>query len=1260
MSFDTSRFTFDSWHDFLGVVMQQGRVQLDSDWNELIAELSRRIQAGTLDIVGAAVYPLTTPYAFKINASVQDGVNHITIGSGRMYVDGLLAENHGPRQGAEFDQCLAEISNTYPGAPEIDLDFTAQPYYPGASVPAGHRVFLVYLDVWRRAVTYLQRPELVDEAVGVDTTGRLQTVWQVKLLDLSNVQGGVTCSTPASSIPGWQSLTQPSAGQLSNGFLQSSQPGPCCLASNTGYTGMENQNYRVEIHQKGTPIASATGPIAYPLPAGTATFTWSRDNGSVATAVLAIAPVTTGSTTTSQLTVQSVGKDQVLGFHPNDWIEITDDYLELNGQPGELHQITGMNAAARTLTLDSPVTTPSFLVNGQIDPSQHVRITRWDQGQNTQGNVYMSDGATVWVNLTGSTGDIPVPPAGTSLILENGITVTFGRNTAFFPGGTFHTGDFWTFDARTADGWIKPLSLSPPQGIDHHYARLAMVTFPQSGVHGPPHPVPQAATALAVSDCRVSWPPSTSACPCHCTVIVRPGDITATNSLQTILNKYQNLTTETVICLMPGAYPSSAPLRCTSAHSNITLEAFQPGTAVLSAVAGQEANFADGLVVLDGVTNFSLRGLSFQIPLTPLSVTQFAGLPVNELPAEVQVLMSNMDVSIGVRPVNCTALTIEQCRFKFTSVRERDTDAKAADRTRFVDAIFGVAVFAGGQCTELRLTENAFVGGGLGFYAGFLLAPTVTLSAASLNTQNGGGLLAFKTSVAKVHSPGPAPKTAASRVLAATPARASLTAPADNIINDPVDPPWAASGGTVIPTTLDQAFFTENRFEQLTLAALVVAECGVVEFIANKAPGCTAGIWMFAPGQIVTPAADPNMIASGALALAMGYAMPQGDTTTATTIAAVPSSIRLYTGSTPYTDSQGNTWLPDQPSGDVSGGTVNDSLNPGTIAGTLPGSTDQALYDNERWGPSFSYTFNNLPLGYYQVTLKFAEIFYTNNANNVGVRVFDVSINGQQVLDDFDIAADVGALTADDQVFANVPSQGGQIVIQFTGTSVGSDQNAKISALEVDPQWTGAVPAIDLQPGATTVTGLVNFFVQLAEVAQQGFAGVTVTPLQLRVSDNEIHGLSAPALLILNDDLVQNGRTSSLVMTGNRVDAVLPFVETTVQGGLKDVGERAFFGPYIYFQFTVFIYCVTRCAVTGNMILNNATLIESATESTGRFCFYLLDGPYSSPSATVPPPEVAVMANVFQGEFAVVPTREEIIGVPLPMNDWKYFNTVVP
>src|SRR5690348_5661398 len=97
MSFDASRFPFDPWKDFAGVVMQQGRVQLDSDWNDWLAILMRRIQAGTMDTVGRAVYPLTTPYGFKISTTQDASGRHVQIGAGGMYVDGLLAENHGPQ-----------------------------------------------------------------------------------------------------------------------------------------------------------------------------------------------------------------------------------------------------------------------------------------------------------------------------------------------------------------------------------------------------------------------------------------------------------------------------------------------------------------------------------------------------------------------------------------------------------------------------------------------------------------------------------------------------------------------------------------------------------------------------------------------------------------------------------------------------------------------------------------------------------------------------------------------------------------------------------------------------------------------------------------------------------------------------------------------------------------------------------------------------------------------------------------------------------
>jgi hypothetical protein len=501
--------------------MQQGRVQLDSDWNEWLAELSRRTQAGTLDIAGRAAYPATTPWAFLITASSAGGNNSVSIGPGRMYVDGLLAENHGDPAAAVWDPALAELSNSPQPPPASEtgaIDYFQQPFLPNPPPIEGNGPFLAYLDVWTRPVTHIEDADLVDKAVGVDTTGRLQTVWQVKLMP---VQPGATCGSPVE----WPAS---SAGLLTTGPVASKPSGPCCLSSETGYTGQENQFYRVEIHRSGS---AATSPMRSRLPAGTATFKWSRENASVITAVTAIsAGANSQGGPASVLTVVSLGRDQVLGFAPGAWIEVIDDSLELAGKPGELHQIDAIDFAARTITLVSPV---SGTFN--ITDTSHTRIRRWDQS----GKVYLSDGTTVWWDLDAAGGgDIPVPPAGTLLILENGITVSFDLREA---AGSFITGDFWTFAARTADGSIDKLAKAPPRGIHHHRTPLAIVSF----------------SPLGNTDCRTPWPPlqpGTGDCGCCCTVTVGDG-IDSKGQFTSIQAAIQSLPAAGgEVCILPGRY----------------------------------------------------------------------------------------------------------------------------------------------------------------------------------------------------------------------------------------------------------------------------------------------------------------------------------------------------------------------------------------------------------------------------------------------------------------------------------------------------------------------------------------------------------------------------------------------------------------------------------------------------------------------------------------------------------------------------------
>ena len=138
MSFDLSRIRFDARKDFLGVVMQQGRVQLDSDWNEWVAQLVRRIQVGSLDTFNGNVVPRITPDGFLIEADS----GGLSIGPGRIYVHGLLAENHGASPDS-WNPLLSELTGSLP------LGYTAQPYYPEPPALPEDGPHLVYVDVWQ-------------------------------------------------------------------------------------------------------------------------------------------------------------------------------------------------------------------------------------------------------------------------------------------------------------------------------------------------------------------------------------------------------------------------------------------------------------------------------------------------------------------------------------------------------------------------------------------------------------------------------------------------------------------------------------------------------------------------------------------------------------------------------------------------------------------------------------------------------------------------------------------------------------------------------------------------------------------------------------------------------------------------------------------------------------------------------------------------------------------------------------------------------
>src|SRR5690606_4638102 len=398
----------------------------------------------------------------------------------------------------------------------------AQPYLPSApGLPEAGR-HLVYLDVWNREVTALENPSLVESAVGVDASSRLQTVWQVRLLDEA-LDAGTSCATPDAELPGWSALIAPAQGRLSTGTYEVPPlSDPCELPPTGGYRGLENQLYRVEIHDPGLPGAGAT-------------FKWSRENASVGARVAAFVSST-------ELELETLGRDEVLGLHDGDWVEILDDVREFSQRPGELRRLSiadpGNRRASFAPALPADMLPPAF-PDDALPAQRNLRVRRWDQA----GKVFRvtGTGTTAQVqdlDAAGSTGLIAVPAAGIELILEHGVTVAF--SSAGNRG--FRRGDWWTFAARTADASVEALDAAPPRGTHHHHARLGIWDV----------------AAGSVSDCRTPWPPA-GGDDCGCSQCVTPeSHASGQLTLQAAVDRLRDR--GGTVCLTPGNYALQEPV----------------------------------------------------------------------------------------------------------------------------------------------------------------------------------------------------------------------------------------------------------------------------------------------------------------------------------------------------------------------------------------------------------------------------------------------------------------------------------------------------------------------------------------------------------------------------------------------------------------------------------------------------------------------------------------------------------------------------
>src|SRR5262249_47031435 len=180
------------------------------------------------------------------------------------------------------------------------------------------------------AALQAKRAALVQKRAAAAAAGDTPTVQKLDAeIDaaIAAASSGPTCG---SQFDEWDALVADPDRRL-NARTTAPPPdqGPCIVPPAAGYRRLENQLYRVEVHH-----GSETGAP---------TFKWSRDNGTVVTTIRKISG--------KEIDVDDLGPDDVLGFASGQWVELSDDALELACQPGQLAQIDSVDLGLRRISL---------------------------------------------------------------------------------------------------------------------------------------------------------------------------------------------------------------------------------------------------------------------------------------------------------------------------------------------------------------------------------------------------------------------------------------------------------------------------------------------------------------------------------------------------------------------------------------------------------------------------------------------------------------------------------------------------------------------------------------------------------------------------------------------------------------------------------------------------------------------------------------------------------------------------------------------
>lgn len=549
------------------------------------------------------------------------------------------------------------------------VDLSQQPDWldqPPVSITTGN--FLVALLLNEQIVCAVEDQALREVALGgPDTAARARLMQHFLRLPLETA----TCTTGAELVQ--QDLAADgvtldpatlqimSQARLQVGFV----PGPvatdpCTPAAAGGYLGADNQLVRVTV-------------TAFDATANTGTLLWGWNNA----AFLYRTAMTITGTTPDPFTLTLIGTP-VDGEHAPQFGQAV-EILRSEASLGDDSFIAAPQGFVTTLAQAYNVDTGEVRLVDQLPPE------------------YQSDENPLFIRLW----QAQVPFAGgqsTALDNVSGVTVTV---TLPALPSLIALRPFWTFAVRPSTPvLVYPQHYleapQPPDGPRQWIADLAVITAQGRG------------GSTLVQDCRVIFPPAAASGQC-CTLTLGPDDVAKRGGLQAVLD---GLTAKNSgVSLLAGTYPLATPLKLVAQHSSLILEACG-GQVILVAKAADLTPFRPGLIQLAGANDVTLRAMTIQMPVVPLSTPS-----------------GGTQSSVGISVSQSPGLTVEDCTLQATVPATQvsgmglafagPTSGLTVRRSKFLggafqpgSAMYGIGVSATSD-TAVTSLDNAEISGNL-------------------------------------------------------------------------------------------------------------------------------------------------------------------------------------------------------------------------------------------------------------------------------------------------------------------------------------------------------------------------------------------------------------------------------------------------------------------------------------------------------------------------------------------------------------------